>query len=81
MRLSELKTNQKATIVQVHRLTTDKTEKDTIATRLNSLGFVAGEPIQIITKSFFGGDPVVVKIGFARFALRLNEAERIEVNI
>lgn len=81
MRLSELKINQKAKIVQIHHHVNEKLAKDGIATRLTSLGFVAGEPIEIVTKSLFGGDPILVKVGFARFALRRNEAERIEISI
>ena len=80
MRLSELKTNQKAKIIQVHPITKNA-EQDTIATRLDSLGFVNGETIEIITKGLFGGEPVLVKIGFSRFALRRTEADRIEIEI
>ena len=80
MRLSELKTNQQAVIVQVHHFQ-NKLEQDTIAARLDHLGFASGEKIQIVSKSLFGGDPIVVKVGFTRFALRRNEAERIEVKI
>lgn len=80
MRLSELKTNQQARIIQVHHTVT-KTEQDGIAVRLDSLGFVKGESIEIITKGLFGGEPILVKVGFARFALRRAEAERIEIEL
>ena len=80
MRLSELKTNQKAKIIQVHHVT-KSAEQDTIATRLDSLGFVNGEIVEIITKGLFGSEPLLVKIGFSRFALRRAEADRIEIEI
>lgn len=81
MRLSELKTKQQAKIVQVHHEQSETGQGDSIATRLGTLGFVAGESIEVVTKSLFGGDPILVKVGFTRFALRRNEAERIEIKI
>lgn len=53
---------------------------DVIANRLNELGFVAGETVRLITRAPFGGDPILVQVGFTRFALRLAEAERVEVD-
>ena len=79
MRLSELKTNQKAQIIQVHH--TADAGQDSIAVRLDSLGFVKGEAIEVITKGLFGGEPILVKVGAARFALRLAEADRIEIEL
>lgn len=29
----------------------------------------------------FGGDPLLVQIGFTRFALRRSEAERVQVRV
>lgn len=80
MRLSELETNQKARIIQVHHQV-NNAEADSIATRLESLGFVNGETIEIVTKGLFGGEPLLIKIGFSRFALRRTEADRIEIEI
>ena len=80
MRLSELNTNQKARIIQVHH-TAPNEGQDSIATRLNSLGFVQGEAVEIITKGLFGGEPILVKVGYSRFALRRVEADRIEIEL
>ncbi|HMY01416.1 MAG TPA: FeoA domain-containing protein, partial [Agitococcus sp.] len=52
---------------------------DPIAKRLSELGFVSGETIRLITRAPFGGDPILVQVGFTRFALRVSEAERILV--
>lgn len=52
---------------------------DPIAKRLNELGFVSGETIRLITRAPFGGDPILVQVGFTRFALRVSEAERVLV--
>lgn len=83
MRLSQLKSNQIARITQVHHhLEAQSSDsKDAIATRLTSLGFVTGEKVEVLTRGIFGGEPLLIKIGFTRFALRSNEAERIEVEL
>jgi ferrous iron transport protein A len=52
---------------------------DTIARRLRDLGFVRGEQIRLVARAAFGGDPLVVQIGFTRFALRRSEAVRVTV--
>jgi len=77
VRLSDLKVKQFAIITQVHR-TTDGTS-DMVASRLETLGFVAGTKVQVITKGLFGGDPILIQVGFTRFALRKVEAEKVEI--
>lgn len=52
---------------------------DTIARRLRDLGFVRGEQVRLVARAAFGGDPLVVQIGFTRFALRRAEAARVTV--
>ena len=77
MRLSDLKVKQSAIITQVYR-TADDTS-DMVASRLETLGFVAGTKVQVITKGLFGGDPILIQVGFTRFALRKVEAEKVEI--
>lgn len=80
MRLSELKAKQTAIIRQVLRTDDGATSlNDLVANRLETLGFVPGTPVQVITKGIFGGDPILIQVGFTRFALRKVEAERIEI--
>lgn len=50
---------------------------DAIADRLEALGFVPGEPLRVVATGPLGGEPIVVRIGSTRFALRLLEAERV----
>ena len=52
---------------------------DPIARRLRELGFVPGEPVEIVAAAPFGGDPLLVQVGFTRFALRRSEAERVRL--
>jgi ferrous iron transport protein A len=59
----------------------DTLEADPIATRMRELGFIRGEIVSIIALGPFGGNPLMVKIGFTRFALRRSEAHRIRVNL
>jgi ferrous iron transport protein A len=53
----------------------------TIVMRLIELGFVPGEPLEVIAESRPGGDPLAVRIGGACFALRRREAAAIMVKL
>ena len=75
MRLSDLPKNASAVIDRVH----DAHVADPIAQRLRDLGFVDGEPVRVVAVAPMGGDPVLIQIGFTRFALRRAEAARISV--
>lgn len=77
MRLSDLKIKQSAVISAISR--DPSVQQDIVANRLEVLGFLAGTPVKVITKGIFGGEPILVQIGFTRFALRKNEAERVHV--
>jgi ferrous iron transport protein A len=52
---------------------------DPIAQRLDDLGFVQGENIQVIARTLFQAGPIAVQINTTRFALRQSEAARILV--
>jgi ferrous iron transport protein A len=52
---------------------------DPIAERLRELGFVAGEPVRVVASGPLGGEPLLVQVGFTRFALRKAEAARVRV--
>jgi ferrous iron transport protein A len=47
--------------------------------RLGELGFIPGEPIQMLRRGPGGREPLAVQIGETQFALRLIEAQCIEV--
>ena len=57
----------------------DRQPGDAIARRLRELGFVAGERVEVVAAGPFGGDPLLVQIGFTRFALRRTEAARVRL--
>jgi ferrous iron transport protein A len=54
---------------------------DPIARRLRELGFVPGEPVRVVAKGPVGADPLLIQIGFTRFALRRAEAARVLVEV
>ncbi|MBA3056736.1 MAG: ferrous iron transport protein A [Gammaproteobacteria bacterium] len=47
--------------------------------RLGELGFIPGEPVQVLRRGPGGREPLAVQVGETLFALRLLEAQCIEV--
>ena len=58
----------------------DLAPNDGIARRLRELGFVAGEAVEVMATGPVGAEPLLVQIGFTRFALRRAEAARVHVH-
>ena len=77
MRLSELKRRQPAIVEAVE----DTVANDPIARRLRELGFVAGEDVEMLATGPVGAEPLLVQIGFTRFALRRSEAARVRLRV
>lgn len=73
MRLSDLPRRSSATVHCVEERMPD----DSIARRLRELGFVDGETVQLMATGPFGAEPLLVQIGYTRFALRRSEAARV----
>ena len=57
------------------------TPNDAIARRLRELGFVEGERVEVVASGPFGAEPLLVQIGFTRFALRRSEAARVHLRV
>jgi ferrous iron transport protein A len=49
------------------------------AMRLQEIGFIVGERVQILRRSMPGGDPLAIRISDSTFALRRAEAACIRV--
>ena len=47
--------------------------------RLGELGFIPGEPLQVLRRGPGGREPLAVQVGDTLFALRLLEAQCIQV--
>ncbi|MCF7749770.1 ferrous iron transport protein A [Bacillus subtilis subsp. subtilis] len=75
MTLSDLPLNRSALVESVQELHAN----DAIARRLKELGFVRGEDVRLVARGPVGGEPLLVQVGFTRFALRRSEAKRIVV--
>ncbi|MDO5609896.1 MAG: FeoA family protein [Pseudomonadota bacterium] len=75
MRLSDLPLHTPTDVLRVHPLDAH----DAIARRLGELGFVPGEQVEVCATGPIGREPLMVQVGYTRFALRRSEAARIEV--
>ena len=75
MRLTDLPRRKAAAVERVE----DLGPNDAIARRLRELGFVAGEQVEVLAAGPMGAEPLLVQVGFTRFALRRAEAGRILV--
>ena len=63
------------------RVVSASPEVDAVALRrLGELGFIPGEPVQLLRRGPGGREPLAVLIGETMFALRLLEAQCIEVD-
>ena len=64
----------------VARVVSSSPEVDAVALRrLGELGFIPGEPVQLLRRGPGGREPLAVLVGETLFALRLLEAQCIEV--
>ena len=77
MLLTDLRNGAHATVLGVQAASSDI---DAVAVhRLGELGFIPGEPLQLLRRGPGGREPLAVLIGETLFALRLIEAQCIEV--
>jgi ferrous iron transport protein A len=51
----------------------------TLAQRLLELGFIPGEPVEVVGSIWPGSDPMAVRVGRSLFALRRREAAAVLV--
>ena len=77
MLLNELPNGAHATVARVIAATSE-TDEATLR-RLGELGFIPGEPVQLLRRGPGGREPLAVLIGDTMFGLRLLEAQCIEV--
>lgn len=78
MRLTHLPTGAHATVARVSA-TSSHTDDATLE-RLGELGFIPGEPVQLLHRGPGGREPLAVVVGETMFALRWLEADCIEVS-
>ena len=69
------------TDVWVQALQLDVAPQDhDVLLRLLEIGFLPGERLRVVARSFPGGDPMAVRVGRTTFALRRREAGLIRVS-
>ena len=51
------------------------------AVQLADIGFTTGETVTVLARAWPGGDPLVVRVGTSRFALRRAEAACVQVQV
>lgn len=77
LRLNDLPDGADATVV---RVAAAGPEIDAaVLHRLADLGFLPGEPVRVMRRGPGGREPIAVLIGQTMFALRLLEAQSVEV--
>jgi ferrous iron transport protein A len=76
-RLSDLPNGAHATVLGVSAASAHA--DDVLLRRLAELGFLPGEPVQMLRRGPGGREPLAVQIGETLFGLRLIEAQCVEV--
>lgn len=79
MFLSDLAPGQRAVVQGLVAATADI--HASVLRRLADLGFIDGEPLQLMRRGPGGREPLAVQIGETMFALRLVEARCIQVEL
>ncbi|HEY9238171.1 MAG TPA: FeoA family protein [Burkholderiaceae bacterium] len=78
MLLNDLPDGARATVTRV----LPSTEVDAVSLRrLAEIGFIPGEPVQLLRRGPGGREPLAVQVGDTLFGLRLLEAQCIEVSV
>ncbi|MCU0977101.1 MAG: ferrous iron transport protein A [Steroidobacteraceae bacterium] len=79
--LAELKVGDRAVVLRLrdsHESLGDEVHS-TLAQRLLELGFIPGEPVEVVGSIWPGADPIAVRLGRSLFALRRREAAAVLV--
>ena len=79
MLLSQLPNGQRAFVSKVDAVSAEVS--DATLRRLEALGFIEGEPVQLLRRGPGGREPLAVQVGETLFALRLLEANCILVSL
>lgn len=79
MTIDDLLIGQKAKVVRLYDPDASAEIGGELSERLSEIGFTHGESVAVLARSVPGGDPMVVRVGQSRFALRRVEARCIHV--
>ncbi|QBK03881.1 ferrous iron transport protein A [Hylemonella gracilis] len=77
-RLSELSPGTRGTVIGLNPTGVPDPQ---LLRRLSELGFLPGEPVQLMRRGPGGREPLAVQVGETFFALRRIEAQCVEVSV
>lgn len=77
--LDQLKVGDSGFVGKIGQLISTSPTDHQLVDRLMEIGFIPGEPLQVLHKGFLSGGPIAVRIGQSTFALRHFEAALISV--
>lgn len=77
-RLSELSPGARGTVIGLNPAGAPDPQ---LLRRLSELGFLPGEPVQLMRRGPGGREPLAVQVGETFFALRQIEAQCVEVSV
>ena len=77
--LDQLRKGEQAVVVSVEASAAFGTLDALVTRRLWELGFLAGTQISVVGFGLLSRDPIAVKIGGTKFALRRAEAQKVRV--
>ena len=77
--LDQLSKGEQAVVVSVEASAAFGTLDALVTRRLWELGFLAGTQISVVGFGLLSRDPIAVKIGGTKFALRRAEAQKVQV--
>jgi ferrous iron transport protein A len=77
-RLSELPQGARGTVIGLNSAGAPDPQ---LLRRLSELGFLPGEPVQLMRRGPGGREPLAVQVGETFFALRQIEAQCVEVSV
>jgi ferrous iron transport protein A len=77
-RLSELPPGARGTVIGLNPAGAPDPQ---LLRRLSELGFLPGEPVQLMRRGPGGREPLAVQVGETFFALRQIEAQCVEVSV
>jgi ferrous iron transport protein A len=81
-RLSDLPLGTQGTVLGVSAFAGSAISADPqMLHRLGELGFLPGEPVHLLRRGPGGREPIAVQVGETLFALRLVEAQCVEVSV
>ena len=80
LEITNLIDEQKRQLERISGLTAEyRARRDRMCDGLREIGFVDGERVEVVAAGPLGAEPLLIQVGFTRFALRRAEAARVRL--